>query len=226
MQHTRLSAANLRKKNMTPKKTAVASSDKVELVRIPELDIQQVQMRLVGDTPLIMHRWSNKAKEMMRAKQQKGAKLAKEAKVPEYEFNEATYFIDREKGVYGFPVLAIKKCLVTAAVAGDAKMSEMRRAFHIVGDVQTAEGSMSFVHAPKRIMREDMVRIAMGTADLRYRPEFPEWHIDVNIRFDRRQISVAQIFSLANLAGFSVGLGEWRVEKSGQSGMFHVEASA
>jgi hypothetical protein len=34
-------------------------------------------------------------------------------------------------------------------------------------------------------MREDMVRIGMGTADIRYRGEFPEWSVDVPLRFNR-----------------------------------------
>ncbi len=34
-------------------------------------------------------------------------------------------------------------------------------------------------------MREDMVRVGMGTADLRYRAEFSKWHAKVLVRSHR-----------------------------------------
>lgn len=71
-------------------------------------------------------------------------------------------------------------------------------------------------------MREDMVRVGMGTADLRYRPEFSEWRTKILVRYNTNVLSEAQILNLLNVAGFAVGVGEWRPEKDGQYGMFHV----
>jgi len=74
-------------------------------------------------------------------------------------------------------------------------------------------------------MREDMVRIAMGTADIRYRGEFKQWKVRLLVRYNASVLSPAQIYNLFNLAGFGVGVGEGRPEKNGSWGMFHVEAS-
>ena len=74
----------------------------------------------------------------------------------------------------------------------------------------------------KSNMREDMVRIGMGTADVRYRPEFKEWRVKLPIRYNEDAISLDQIVNLFNLGGFGVGIGEWRPEKRGVHGMFHV----
>lgn len=38
---------------------------KQEVVEIRPIEMQSVTLQLVGDTPLIMHAWSDKAKRMM-----------------------------------------------------------------------------------------------------------------------------------------------------------------
>ena len=38
---------------------------KEEIIEIRPLDIQRIPIRIVGDTPLIVHAWSDKAKKMM-----------------------------------------------------------------------------------------------------------------------------------------------------------------
>lgn len=64
--------------------------------------------------------------------------------------------------------------------------------------------------------------VGMGTADIRYRAEFPDWKARVLVRYNANVLSEAQILNLLNVAGFAVGVGEWRPEKDGQYGMFHV----
>jgi hypothetical protein len=44
----------------------------------------------------------------------------------------------------------------------------------------------------------------------------------LDVRFNRNVLSAAQIVNLFNTAGFGGGIGEWRPEKDGQFGMFHV----
>jgi hypothetical protein len=77
--------------------------------------------------------------------------------------------------------------------------------------------------------REDMVRVGgkgpgTGTADLRYRPEYTGWSIPIRVDYNSSVISMEQIVNLLNLAGFSIGIGEWRPQKDGQWGMFEVVA--
>jgi hypothetical protein len=91
---------------------------------------------------------------------------------------------------------------------------EARGAFHINGETVTIEGAPS--------MREDMVRIARGTADIRYRGEFKEWRTSFVIRYNANILSLGQIVNLFNTAGFGIGVGEWRPQRDGSYGMFHV----
>ena len=39
-------------------------------------------------------------------------------------------------------------------------------------------------------------------------------------------VTAEQLIGFFNLAGFSVGIGEWRPERNGDHGMFHVKAGA
>lgn len=189
-----------------------AVSDQVR-IELPRLNIQQLTLTLIGDSPLISHRWSEKAKKEMLDKQMKKAKTAKVAKDPEADYLSSLYIY--EGGGYGFPVIAFKAAAVDACshVDGVTKV-EARGAFHINGELAKIEGEPE--------PREDMVRIGMGTADIRYRGQFREWSTTLNIRYNANVLSAEQIVNLFNTAGFAIGVGEWRPQKDGSYGMFHV----
>lgn len=187
----------------------MAATQKIEL---PALSIQTITLMLIGDSPLIVHAWSEKAKRQMLEKQMKKASKGKEAKDPEADYEACFY--RTEGGGYGFPAIGVKAAMVAAARYVDAKMTVLRGAFHIDCEMLPVIGE------PRP--REDMVRVGMGTADIRYRPEFPEWRIPATIKFNTAAISAEQIANLLNVAGFGVGIGEWRPERNGQYGRFHV----
>ncbi|MER9355562.1 hypothetical protein NKI61_20030 [Mesorhizobium sp. M0514] len=199
-------------------------------IELPPLNVGLMEVTLIGDSPLIVHAWSSKAKKEMLDKQTKAPKGAREAKDPKSDFEASMYRL--ADGGYGFPSVAFKAAAVTAgtSVAGITKI-QARQAFHILGedaDIKGAfAGSLSRVNlvrieggAPQ--MREDMVRVGMGSADLRYRAEFPKWHTKILVRYNANVLSEAQILNLLNTGGFAVGVGEWRPEKDGQYGLFHV----
>jgi hypothetical protein len=183
-------------------------------VTLPPLKIETVQVTLVGDTPLIVHRWSEKAKKQMLDKQMKKATAGKEAKDPERDFRESLYVL--EDGSYGFPIIGFKAAAVTACTSiGSMTKVAARQAFHVDGEYAVIEGG-------EPVMREDMVRIAMGTADIRYRGEFKDWWTTITVKYNGNVMSAEQILNLMQTAGFAVGVGEWRPEKDGQFGRFHV----
>ena len=146
-------------------------------IELPPLNLEIIEITLVGDTPLISHAWSEKAKREMLDKQMKAAKPGKEAKNPVEDFQQTLYQI--EGGGYGFPSVAFKAAAVTActSVAGITKVAA-RQAFHVVGEQSAVRGAFNGVLMRMDLvrilgsepeMREDMVRIGQGTADLRYR---------------------------------------------------------
>lgn len=183
-------------------------------VTIPPIQIQTAKIRLVGDSPLICHAWSSKAKKEMLDKQMKKAKTAKEAKDPQRDYEESLYRLPN--GKCGFPVVAFKSAAVDACShVADITKVEARGAFHISGELAEIKGEPT--------MREDMVRIGMGTADIRFRGQFLEWETELTVRYNSSVLSIEQIVNLFNTAGFAIGVGEWRPQKDGSFGMFHVE---
>lgn len=196
---------------MARKPTAPAETASIEL---PPLDIRRMQVRLVGDAPLICHAWSEKARKQMLDKQMKRAKAAKEAKDPLRDYEESLY--KHPEGGYGFPAIGFKAAAVDACshVDGLTKV-QARGAFHITGgDLVKINGEPT--------MREDMVRVGMGVADIRYRGQFDPWSADLTVRFNAGVLSAEQIINLFNTAGFGIGVGEWRPQRDGQFGLFHV----
>lgn len=212
---------------------------KDEIIEIRPIEIQKVVVRIVGDTPLIMHAWSEKAKREMLEKQMKATKSkARDAKNPVEDFIRSMYWLTPmptkmteegfEKAIddgaqFGFPVTAIKQAAISAAYRmgwAKDKMS-MRGTFFISGD----ENQMVRIFSDTPIMREDMVKVGMGTADIRYRGEFRNWYADLEISYNKNgQYTIEQIVNIINAGGYACGIGEWRPERDGQYGMFHVAA--
>jgi len=190
------------------------ATKKETVVEMKRINIQRVEVKLEGISPLIVHAWSAKAKKEMLDKQMKKAKNAKEAKDPQRDYEEAFYRLPNGKP--GFPTIAFKQAAVSAGgrFSDGLKMTELRGAFFI-------EGELAEIIGEPRI-REDMVRVGMGTADIRYRPEFPQWGTTLKISYNADAISLDQLVNIFNLAGFGVGVGEWRPERDGQFGMFRV----
>ncbi len=208
-----------------------------EVIEIRPIEIKKVNVRVVGDTPLIMHAWSEKAKRMMLEAQMGIAKgKKKEVKNPADDFIRSMYWLTPmpedgtmesfEEAVangarFGFPVTAFKQAAISAAYRmgwAKDKMS-MRGAFFIDSD----ENGMIEIHSDTPEMREDMVKVGMGTADIRYRGEFKNWYADLTISYNANgQYSLENIVNIINAGGYVCGVGEWRPERDGQNGMFHV----
>ena len=209
-----------------------------EIIEIKPVEIVTTTIRIKGDTPLIMHRWSEKAKRMILDKQTKATKSkARDAKNPVGDFIESLYWIEGEPAEHteeafeaavtggarwGFPVTAIKQATISAAYRNGLTkdMVSLRGAFFIDGE---GPDLLAEVKGCVPRMREDMVRVGMGAADIRFRGEFEDWYMDLNLRYNKNGVyTLEQIINLINVGGFSCGIGEWRPEKDGQNGMYSV----
>lgn len=203
----------------------MATKPATTTVELPKLDIRLVEVRIVGDSPLICHAWSDKAKRLMLDKQMKKAKAPKEAKDPLADYAASLYWLSEKPedltpdsiaaGTFGFPTVAFKASAVGACRFIDGfPMTQAKGAFHIMGEFAQIEGTPE--------MREDMVRLQGNTADIRHRGEFREWATTVTLRYNAAAFSLEQILNLLNTGGFAQGVGEWRPEKGGSFGMFHI----
>jgi len=175
---------------------------------------------------LVIHQFSEKAKQEIRDKQGKKPKGAKEARDPKQEFLDARY-VD-EEGRECAPITAIKKSIITAATAfDDLTKVALRQALFV--DSVANPGSM-FVPIEKHdgtpatgVMREDAVTIGVNTRGLAYRPAYAEWQLRVKIEFNPRLVSKSQLLALVSQAGWGVGICEGRPERSSALGWGRFE---
>lgn len=189
---------------------------------IPSLSKTRMLVPIIGTAPLIMHKWSEKAKRQMLDAQQ-GRKKAKEIRDPEADYAASLY--RTADGGYGFPVIAFKAATIRGAKLAGVKMTDARQMFFVHGDMSDdkTQELAPIIGEPR--MREDMVRVGMGT-DLRYRAEFLEWKTVLSVEFYDAFISQESLLSLLNFGGESVGVGEWRPEKNGQNGTYRIDTDA
>lgn len=216
-----------------------------EIMEIKPIDMKIVEVTIVGDTPLIMHAWSEKAKRMMlEAQQGKSKGKKKEAKNPVEDFIQSLYWISgkpelsdnaseeeceiafenaiKNGASFGFPASAIKKAAIDAAfrMGWSKDKASLKGVFFIESDYN----DLVLIKSDKPIMREDMVRI-VGTADLRYRGELRNWSATFRIKYNASgKYSLENIINIINAGGIVCGIGEWRPEKDGQFGTYHIQS--
>lgn len=222
------------------------ATKKEELINIQPIEIRKTIVRITGDTPLIMHAWSDKAKQMM-LDAQTGKKKGKQKpmRVPAADFVEGAYWLtpkpeysenanDEEViaafdaaiaagARFGFPATAIKQAANAAAyrLGWVKNQAGLRGAWFIEAD----ENGLVEIFSDTPAIREDMVKIGMGTADLRYRPQFNNWYCDLTISYNAKgEFDLSSIINAINAGGYVCGIGEWRPERDGNFGRFHVEA--
>jgi hypothetical protein len=190
------------------------------VITLEEMKQSVLTTKIEGVSPLIEHKWSEKALTMLRDKHA-GIKVKnREARDPEAEFHSAYYKC--EDGQYGFPAGGIKQCLINAAHKDiGLEKTLLRKSLFIIPD-DTINNLCAF-ETDDPVMREDIVRIGQGSTDLRYRPEFRYWSMIIRMEFDSMSLTQNTILNLVQRAGFGVGLGEWRPEKGGEYGRFQVD---
>lgn len=188
---------------------------------------------IVGDTPIIVHAWSEKAKREMLAKQVKATNPGREARDPQSDFISSLY--EMTPNVFGFPVTGVKNCLLSAAHKdkGIARSSVMASLF-LEAEMVRVRPAMAGaicdmplvrIWGSKPEMREDMVKVGAGlnkTASLAYRGQFTHWAFCIRARFNPDILTAEALAFIIQESGMSCGLGEWRNERKGVFGSFHL----
>lgn len=235
-----------------------------EIIEIKPVELRDVQLKIVGDSPLITHAWSAKNKRQLLEKEIGATKVkGREPKNPLEDFASSMYWLTPMPDVFtqdsmdqalnngarfGFPTTAIKQSAIAASYrngwskdkvslmgtffilsdfrhyySGDLDVDYDKKKIDIIPNV-LKPAELLEIHSDTPVMREDPVTVGNGSADLRYRGEFNNWSIKFTLRYNVNGLySLEQIINMINLGGFACGIGEWRTEKSGVSGAFHVE---
>jgi hypothetical protein len=193
-----------------------------QTIQIDKIAAETITVPIVGTTPLIINRFSEKAKRQMLDGMQ-GRKTPKTPKDPEAEYEAAFYRF--EDGGYGIPVISFK-----AATIGGARfyrtvtMTALKQFLFLHGEVGTDGQALARITGEPR-MREDVVRLSgrgAGT-DLRYRPEFPNWSTTLTVTYVTSALTRSSVLSLIDAGGMGCGVGEWRPQRSGEFGTYRID---
>lgn len=183
---------------------------------IKKIGRAMAHVRIEGTAPLIVNRFSSKAKELMLGKQQGKASI-REAKNPEACFQESLYPLPGER--YGFPATGFKASIVDGSryfKGSKLYATDLKQMVFVKG-----EGSDMLVPiegTPK--MREDTVRNATGVADIRFRGEFWPWAATLEVIYVPTHLRLDSLLALIDAGGMG-GIGEWRpASKQSKSGMY------
>ena len=205
-------------------------------VELKPLEIKEITITIEGDTPLIVNNFNEKTKQQMLDTQMKKAKSeAREPKNPVENFMRSLNWLTdmpneftleafdealKNGAKFGFPATGVKKSAVSGAFRNKMAKDKVSLygAFHI--PLEYIE-----IKYKKINMREDMVRVGMGTPDIRHRAEFEGWSMTFPIKYVENTYSLEQIINFFNIGGFGVGIGESRIEKGGTNGSYHVKAN-
>lgn len=206
----------------------------IETFQIPTPNIKMMRIRVKGTSALIFHKWAEKAIKMIFDKQMKKVAQGREVREPEKEYEDSFYY-DAESRV-AFPARNLKQAIVgSARFIKDVQMTILRGAIFVMGD---KDGFIPVLVKGKPVtradvkknkdawMRQDMVTVGMGSADIRFRGQLEDWSLDFLIQYDADLMSAEQVLNLLQRAGFSQGLGEWRPEKNGDNGTFTVDSTS
>lgn len=190
----------------------------ITLVSVPT---ETVEIPIVGITPLIVHNWSEKAKRQMLEKQMsRGTRIVKDPKDPEADYLSSRYIIDADGD--GFPATGFKASIVGACRLFDGLPMTRAKTCIFVAGVGSAQ-LVPIVGKPE--MREDMVRLETGVADIRFRAEYFPWSATLKVKYLPSMLNLSSLVALVNAAGLG-GIGEWRPSApktaSGSFGMFEV----
>lgn len=190
-------------------------------IQVTRIGTETINVPIIGTAPLIVHRWSEKAKQQMLDAQQ-GKRAVKRIRDPQEDYESSLYRTDTG---FGFPLLAFKQATVGAARFFDKSvtMKLVQQAIFMTGvpSLDRSELLTPITGEPK--MREDTVRVGVGGTDLRYRGEFLDWSAVLTITYVTSTLSRDSVLSLVDAGGQFVGVGEWRPDRKGQNGTYTID---
>lgn len=175
----------------------------------------QLAVRITFDSPVLMHRWTQKAITQMLGKMT-GREQPRPPKDLTEECDNSWY--RNTKGEPAIPCRIIKAAIIEGAIGtgGVVSKAELKRSLRVVG--HTAP-----IHLSRAIEQDIKIAKNNGSVDLRGRSTAAEGsYIDVVLQFPQT-LSVDKVMSAIDAAGAQIGICDWRPDTGGEYGTFHVD---
>ena len=182
-------------------------------VTIKPANLQTVEFKIVGTAPLCLHAFSQKALIQMQETQEAGStartKRTRKARDFDADYEGAKYV--SPEGWLGMPAGAFRSAMIDSCRLCGFKMTHAKLSVFVLADGIDAREFKPLV----RIYGEPTKLIAParndnGSCDLRSRPIWSEWSINLRVRYDADQFTLEDVSNLLNRSGEQVGVGEGR----------------
>ena len=188
-------------------------------INLKKLEIGTIKVTIVGDSPYLPEPMDMAVLEKYNKIKSKQS-YTKDDISEEEKVKAKFYYTEDEK--VGIPARAIYNSMIRASsYLFDIKQGGMRNikeGVTIVGDILPLEFKKQKVlthwgrtsgmkGSPRKIMRN----------------AFENWSVEVTIQFNKANLSAEQIINVLNWAGFHIGVGGFRKEKTGNFGSFHID---
>ncbi len=191
-------------------------------IQISKPNIEQIALKITGNAPYVQNKFSQKAREMMRATQEGGSTNTKGKKRAPKNFME-TYEGAKhvsEEGWIGIPAPSFRNAMISACRIVGFKMTLAKLSVFVLPDGFDADDGTPLVRIyGEPEVHEGLVRNATGVADVRWRPMWRKWHAIVRISYDADQFTTEDVLNLLARAGMQVGIGEGRPDSKQSAGM-------
>lgn len=192
-------------------------------VQIKAPNLQSAQFNIVGTAPLVIHRFSAKAKAGMLAKMVAGptakGKRQREALDVDETLDAARY--RSKEGWDGINASSIRCAMISACRLVNFKMTLAKMSIFVVQDgwdELEPEIPLIRIHGKCRKL-ESVARVETGTAYVTIRPCYDQWSAKITLRFDADQFTLTDISNLLSRVGQQVGIGEGRPDSKNSAGL-------
>ncbi len=202
---------------------ATATAPKQTAVTIKPPNFGRAVFEIVGNAPLVIHRFSAKTKAQMKDKMEvgkaAGSKKNRDPKNTDDTYNEARYI--SKEGWDGFHAGAIRNAMISACRLVGFKMTLAKMSVFVEADgIDAIEPQIPLIRIHgKPVKQEDMARVETGQPYVTVRPAYHNWSAKVKIRWDADQFTLADVSNLLSRVGMQVGLGEGRPDSKNSAGM-------
>lgn len=192
-------------------------------IAIQPLKFEIAEFCLIGTAPLVINKFSEKARNMILAKHIAGSTakkgIAREAKSVDDAFNGARHI--SEEGWDGISAAAFRNAAISACRLVGYKMTLAKLSVFIEPDGFSADDASPLVRIIGQPPRAYIAatRNATGVVDVRIRPQWRRWGLRLRVRYDATQFTTIDITNLFQRVGAQVGIGEGRPDSKSSAGM-------
>lgn len=203
-------------------------------ITITAPNIQTVHIPIRGTSPLIINKFSAKAKALMMETQEAGSTAKSKKKREPKDFEQLGHDARHisQEGWDGIHAAAFRNAAISACRAAGFVMTKAKLAIFIEADgfdaedrtplVRITEGTAEIIVSP--------CRNATGVIDLRPRPTYFPWAAVLRVSHDADILAQTDVVNLIARVGCQVGIGEGRPDSKnspGQgNGLFEIETDA